>query len=476
MNDELRLAELEVRLGKSPYAPDLIVEHCLLLACLGRHDESQRCVSILKGFDLRGPSLDTLWRAASGLANVERVGDDYLMGHVGASKSEWIGAIQQSHDCLQAYVSRPREALLIEAASDGRINTASFDLRGLCHVTLTSDGLARRGVLASVAHELAHCYLRGAGRFLDEGWAFYIQHCVDRASNYPATSEEMVRWSSCRKDLVDLRVLLTLPQKVGPLFEGAVANDAELRSVYAQGYELVAHIIRERGVAAFLQLVDRLRDCAPGARAVVFGDVFGCRVQTLQCQLSRQDSEASGAELQLAHIRRDLTRGRASRNSQYYIGHIAPLREHLRRNPDNEDGQLLLGQLLVSGFFSEVGRSGNRRDAYLWEAEAIANDLRRSPSLVAPELLQGLVAQARAAVAPALSKAEWGVVARLHLESAYVLTPDEPEVLLALARQDLNTPAQYGGDRTRAKSLLAQVETHVEYADEIGSMHAHYGI
>jgi hypothetical protein len=178
----------------------------------------------------------------------------------------------------------------------------------------------------------------------------------------------------------------------------------------------------------------------------------------------------------LAHIRRDLTLGLASLNSQYYIGHIAPLREHLRKTPDDEAGQLLLGQLLVSGFFSEISQSGNRRDAYLWEAEAIANDLRRSPGLVAPELLQGLVAQARAAVAPALSKAEWGVMARLHLEAAYGLTPNEPEVLLALARQDLNTPAQYGGDRDRAKSLLAKVETYAEYADEIGSMHAYYGI
>src|SRR5947209_10070894 len=195
--------------------PGPMLEHALTHWARGRTGLAERALKVLLAFNPAARHLAHLAELSSNSVPAHFAAGIFLVGW----DKEGARVVAATVDAVREFVAEkgpmPTEALIIIVRRpEIALSAAIFEIPDAALIEIGS----RRSVEQNVAHEVAHVHLRSGCRFLDEGWAWYVQHHLC-PSGYPANLETMVQWSRNRDRLVELRALLSLTKSTGPLFE-----------------------------------------------------------------------------------------------------------------------------------------------------------------------------------------------------------------------------------------------------------------
>jgi hypothetical protein len=200
----------------------------------------------------------------------------------------------------------------------------------------------------------------------------------------------------------------------------------------------------------------------------IFADCIGESIDSVQARLRGASAPPPGDRVTiLTDAWRGLRIGRGRRNPAFVRDCIAVVRVLCRADANDHEARRALAQLLISNvLLSWAG--GARPDVLsIHEAAALGAELRRVGRYASADLIFGLQAQCEMILTPnPIDRAKWSVIAKRHLERAFAADAGDPEILLAIARQELNTPL-FGGDRQRGMEFLARVEGFADYVEEV---------
>jgi hypothetical protein len=469
MADTNPLQALDDALRAEPYRPRLLLERGLTRWSLGRPDWAEQDLNVLLAFNPKAGSIARILRLANGGATAHHELGVFLLGWPSEQIAPTLDAIRSTRERLTQFgLSAPNTAMVLVWSTDVDHRTVSFEIPHAALIEFGAASVRRHNLRASVAHEIAHIYLRCGRRFLDEGWAFYFQHQIEPDHPYPAPLDDMIAWSSSHEPERDLRALLCMPDGTGPFFDPFAKTDGELKSWYCRGVELVHVLVTTHGIDQLRRLMHALAEQPASEATNVFAECIGESIDSVQARLH---STSVPRHLDRVAVLTDACQGlriaRSRRNPAFARDRIPAVRALCSADANDHEARRALAQLLIADvLLSRV--SGIRPDLLsIYEAAAFGAELRRAGQCASAELIFGQQAQCEMILKTnPIDRAKWSVVAKRHLERALAADADDPEILLAMARQELNTPL-FGGDPQRGMELLARVEGFADYAEEV---------
>jgi hypothetical protein len=469
MADVDTLQALDDALRADPYRPGLLLERGLTRWSLGRPDWAEQDFNVLLAFNPKAGWIARILLLANHGASALRESGAFLLGWPDEQIAPTLDVIGSTQERLaQLGMSVPDTVMVLMWSADVAHNTVSFEIPHAALIEFGAHSLKRHSLRASLAHEIAHVYLRSGRRFLDEGWAFYVQHQIEPGNPYPAPLNDMIAWSRNHEPDRDLRALLCMPDGAGPFFDPFAKTDVELKSWYCRGVELVHALVATHGMNDFRRFMLVLAGQPASEATNVFAECIGESIDSFQTRLrgahapQRVDRVAI-----LTDAWRGLRMGRSRRTWAFVCDHIAAVRALCSADANDHEARQALAQLLIANVLLSRA-AGIRPDVLsIHEAAALGAELRRAGRCTSAELIFGLQAQCEMILRTnPIECAKWSVVAKRHLERAFAADADDPEILLAMARHELNTP-RFGGDRQRGMELLARVEGFTDYAEEV---------
>lgn len=469
MPDTDTLQALDDALRADPYRPCLLLERGLMRWSLGRSDWAEQDLKVLLAFHPKAGRTARILRLVNRGVSARRELGVFLLDWPHEQVALTLDAIGSTRERLAQFgMNAPDTAMVLVWSADVAHNTVSFEIPHAALIEVGAEFVKRHTLRASLAHEIAHIYLRSGRRFLDEGWAFYVQHQVEPGHPYPEPLGDMIAWSRSHEPDRDLRALLCMPGGAGPLFDPFAKTEVELKSWYCRGVELVHALLATHGVNHFRRFMHELAGETESEATNIFADCIGESIDSVQARLHGASAPPTGDRVTiLADAWRGLRTGRSRRNPAFVRDRIAAVRVLCHADANDHEARRALAQLLISSVvLSWAG--GVRPDVLsIHEAAALGAELRRAGRCASAELIFGLRAQCEMILTPnPIDRAKCSVVAKRHLERAFAADAGDPEILLAIARQELNTPL-FGGDRQRGMQFLARVEGCADYAEEV---------
>jgi hypothetical protein len=468
---------LDDGLRANPYQACLLLERALTRWSLGRRRGAEQDLEVLLAFNPKAGCLARILQLVNRGASVRGELGVFLLDWPREQITPALDAIGSTRAWLaQLGMSVPETLIVLIWSADVARNTVSWEIPRAALIEVGAESLQHRGLRASLAHEIGHVFLRSGRPFLDQGWAYYVQHQIEPGYPYPAPLAEMTAWSRTHEPDRDLRALLCMPESAGPFFEPFAKTDRELESWYCRGVELVHALVATHGILDFCRFMLELAGQQASEATNVFSDCIGESIDAVQARLRGASAPPPAARAAvLADAWRDLRIGRSRRNPALVRDRIATVRVLCHLDADNHEAWRTLALLLIADVvLSWI--DGDRLDALsIHEAGALGCELRRAGLCASAELIFGLQAQCEMLLTTSpTDRAKWCVVAKRHLERALAVDAGDPEVLLAFARHELNTP-HLGGDPKRGMEFLARVAGFADYAEEVIAARVFYG-
>jgi hypothetical protein len=469
MADADTLQALDHALRADPYRPRLLLERGLTRWSLGRPDWAEQDLKVLFAFNPKAGWIARILQLANRGASAHCELGVFLLGWPHERIAPTLDAIGSTRERLaQLGMSVPDTVMVLVWSADVAHNTVSFEIPHAALIEFGAESVKRHSLRASLAHEIAHVYLRSGRRFLDEGWAFYVQHQIEPGHPYPAPLDDMIAWSRSHEPDRDLRALLCMPDGAGPFFDPFAKTDVELKSWYCRGVELVHALVATHGMDDFRRFMHELAGRPAIEATNIFADCVGESIDSVQARLRGANAPPAGDRVAiLTDAWRGLRIGRSRRNPAFVRDRIAAVRVLCRADANDHEARRALAQLLISNVL--LSRAGGLHPDVLsiHEAAALGAELRQAGRCASAELIFGLQVQCEMILTTnPIERAKWSFVAKRHFERAFAADADDPEILLALARYELNTPL-FGGDHQRGMEFLARVEGFADYAEEV---------
>src|SRR5262245_6565323 len=286
MADADALQALDHALRADPYRPHLLLERGLTRWSLGRPDWAEQDLNVLLAFNPKAARVARILRLANRGASARRELGVFLLGWPDEQIAPTLDAIGSTRERLaQLGMSVPDTAMILVWSADVAHNTVSFEIPHAALIEFGAEAVKRHSLRASLAHEIAHVYLRSGRRFLDEGWAFYVQHQLEPGHPYPAPLDDMIAWSRSHEPDRDLRALLSMPDSAGPFFDPFAKTDVELKSWYCRGVELVHALVATHGMDDFRRFMHELAGQPASEATNIFADCTGESIDSVQARL-----------------------------------------------------------------------------------------------------------------------------------------------------------------------------------------------
>ncbi|MES2934180.1 MAG: ATP-binding cassette domain-containing protein [Pseudomonadota bacterium] len=217
-------------------------------ACAGDLQQSLASFTHIRGYIKRSSLEKILYDVASGNTPINRSGALYLLGKYEGDSYPIIKEIEKNIDFLEEKLAEAAPVFLIELSSAGvnaSFSIAVVDGLGFVHLDIDNlykgEGYSGVSQRATISHEIAHCFLYSGNRFLDEGFATYIE-CLRQTRPL----EEVVAGLKEDPNLPDIRTVLSLVGGDDHFFKNAYPQNPHL--IYIKGIAFIDYIIEAFGV------------------------------------------------------------------------------------------------------------------------------------------------------------------------------------------------------------------------------------
>lgn len=314
-----------------------------------------------------------------------------------------------------------------------------------------------------IAHEIGHALLWSKNRFLDEGWATYCEVVFNRSVDSEYRRTEIRR-------LVDhhycsgwtLRNLICSSSPADLFFENVTSVQDLRTTIYQVGFLLVSFLIESRGILWLKGVYERIGQRGGSRAMAILSGELDVPLEEVERALIGMRGDCGMPDYD--HIRRDLIRSRTAREASPLRTHIDSLRRATVREPDNDHHFQWLAQVLLTVRMLDPETSRGE----LEEGASIVEELlQRNETAPRNRFLAAIVCHARLIGSTSVTtQIQNGKEARKWLESAREADPDDPEIALALASQELNTMPMFGGRHERGLRLLEELKKDPRYAEE----------
>ncbi|MFC7332373.1 hypothetical protein [Rhodocista pekingensis] len=352
---------------------------------------------------------------------------------------------------IAKFLDRKSPFIIVNIGQDGKPARIIQEVAGISLIEFSPQDLSDPG---TVAHELAHAFALSDHRALDEGFATYVEYLVATGSHDAACAE----LSRSAAEAPSLDSLLAHRWRDRPCFEGMPGS-------HALAGLLAGRLLERMGTSAFLQMISSVREAKVEDARPLIANSLGIPLHELSGLLAsvattgRHGTKIRPSPLQFHRIRTSFLLGQ----TDGLAAEMGPWREYVLANPDDDDAAVHAVMLAL------LARTvpDQAEEAARFPLEAVLDGLRRrlphDPVIFALCLAwEGAKAQTSTSY---LALRDCFARARAIAEAALDQFPRSCDVLVAVAKLELQTPVEYGGSRGRAANLLTRAAAVAPWPD-----------
>ncbi|MBC3873804.1 ATP-binding cassette domain-containing protein [Undibacterium flavidum] len=337
----------------------------------------------------------------------------------------------------------------------------SFDTPSLALIQIPQNLLHQDDLDRLLWHEIGHCFLRCGIRFLDEGFATWVELSRSNAQFDAHIAHTLIAKSDKHEQFTLSELLATgFTSTLG--FEDRVSNVLEREALYPKAALVIDAIVNVIGTDGLARLFQQIRETPEQSLSLVkqaAGDQFHLLSQIVSKQ---QDDDEKTETLDLQKTRKDVLITRAACD----VKTLSQMTEQIYALTVSTNGKLSantgIQPILLDAYIStrELSHkfSGDIGDKLEKSIDKLVNSLNKgTPDLYSVELLARYSLIKLIDAQNFFDRATLAAKANKLVDAAIAMRADTADALLTRAHLLIHTPIQYGGDPDAGMNILLQI-------------------